>query len=75
MSGFQYDTVKSELTGEGVRTIALNRPGNQGVAFRDAFTAHFHVTTSGFFSSYAVPVSSVIDLPSLSVSHPTAATV
>jgi enoyl-CoA hydratase/carnithine racemase len=28
MSGFQYDTVKSELTGEGVRTIALNRPGS-----------------------------------------------
>jgi enoyl-CoA hydratase/carnithine racemase len=28
MSGFQYDTVKSELTGEGVRTISLNRPGS-----------------------------------------------
>jgi enoyl-CoA hydratase/carnithine racemase len=28
MRGFQYDTVKSELTGEGVRTIALNRPGS-----------------------------------------------
>ena len=28
MSGFQYETVKSELTGEGVRTISLNRPGS-----------------------------------------------
>jgi len=34
--------------------LALNRPGNQGVAFRDAFTAHFHVTTSGFFSDPAL---------------------
>jgi 2,3-dihydroxybenzoate decarboxylase len=34
--------------------LALNRPGNQGVAFRDIFTAHFHVTTSGFFSDPAL---------------------
>jgi predicted TIM-barrel fold metal-dependent hydrolase len=34
--------------------LALNRPGNAGIAFRDAFTAHFHVTTSGFFSDPAL---------------------
>jgi predicted TIM-barrel fold metal-dependent hydrolase len=34
--------------------LALNRPGNAGVAFRDVFTAHFHVTTSGFFSDPAL---------------------
>ncbi len=34
--------------------MALNRPGNAGVAFRDAFCAHFHVTTSGFFSDPAL---------------------
>ena len=34
--------------------LALNRPGNQGVAFRDLFQAHFHITTSGFFSDPAL---------------------
>ncbi|MCZ6764066.1 MAG: amidohydrolase family protein, partial [Alphaproteobacteria bacterium] len=34
--------------------MALNRPGNDGVAFRDLFCAHFHVTTSGFFSDPAL---------------------
>lgn len=34
--------------------LALNRPGNNGIAFRDAFCAHFHVTTSGFFSDPAL---------------------
>ena len=34
--------------------LALNRPGNRGVAFRDAFCVHFHVTTSGFFSDPAL---------------------
>lgn len=36
--------------------LALNRPGNKnnGVAFRDAFTSHFYITTSGFFSDPAL---------------------
>ena len=34
--------------------LALNRPGNDGVAFRDLFTTHFHITTSGFFSDPAL---------------------
>ena len=34
--------------------MAVNRPGNKGVAFRDAFTSHFYVTTSGFFSDPAL---------------------
>ncbi len=34
--------------------LALNRPGNDGVAFRDLFSSHFHITTSGFFSDPAV---------------------
>lgn len=34
--------------------LALNRPGNDGVAFRDLFQAHFHITTSGFFSDPAL---------------------
>lgn len=34
--------------------LALNRPGNDGVAFRDIFSSHFHVTTSGFFSDPAL---------------------
>ena len=34
--------------------LALNRPGNDGVAFRDVFTSNFHITTSGFFSDPAL---------------------
>ncbi len=34
--------------------LALNRPGNDGVAFRDLFSSHFSVTTSGFFSDPAM---------------------
>ena len=34
--------------------LALNRPGNDGVAFRDLFREHFHITTSGFFSDPAL---------------------
>ena len=34
--------------------LALNRPGNEGVAFRDVFCSHFYVTTSGFFSDPAL---------------------
>jgi predicted TIM-barrel fold metal-dependent hydrolase len=34
--------------------LALNRPGNDGVAFRDIFTSHFYITTSGFFSDPAL---------------------
>jgi len=34
--------------------LALNRPGNDGVAFRDIFTSHFFITTSGFFSDPAL---------------------
>ena len=34
--------------------LALNRPGNDGVAFRDLFSSHFYITTSGFFSDPAV---------------------
>jgi 2,3-dihydroxybenzoate decarboxylase len=34
--------------------LALNRPGNDGVAFRDLFSSHFYVTTSGFFSDPAL---------------------
>jgi 2,3-dihydroxybenzoate decarboxylase len=34
--------------------LALNRPGNDGVAFRDLFTSHFYITTSGFFSDPAL---------------------
>ncbi len=34
--------------------MALNRPGNDGVAFRDLFSAHFYITTSGFFSDPAL---------------------
>ena len=34
--------------------MAVNRPGNEGVAFRDAFTSHFYITTSGFFSDPAL---------------------
>ena len=34
--------------------LALNRPGNDGIAFRDAFCSHFYVTTSGFFSDPAL---------------------
>jgi len=32
----------------------LNRPGNDGIAFRDVFCSHFYVTTSGFFSDPAL---------------------
>lgn len=34
--------------------LALNRPGNQAVAFRELFTSHFYITTSGFFSDPAL---------------------
>ena len=34
--------------------MALNRPGNDGVAFRDIFTSNFYITTSGFFSDPAL---------------------
>ena len=34
--------------------MALNRPRNDGVAFRDIFTSHFYITTSGFFSDPAL---------------------
>lgn len=34
--------------------MALNRPGNAGIAFRDLFTKHFYITTSGFFSDPAM---------------------
>jgi 2,3-dihydroxybenzoate decarboxylase len=34
--------------------MAVNRPGNDGVAFRDAFCSHFYITTSGFFSDPAL---------------------
>jgi 2,3-dihydroxybenzoate decarboxylase len=34
--------------------LALNRPGNDGVRFRDLFSSHFYITTSGFFSDPAV---------------------
>ncbi|MBT4589367.1 MAG: amidohydrolase [Rhodospirillaceae bacterium] len=34
--------------------LALNRPGNDGVAFRDIFSKHFYITTSGFFSDPAL---------------------
>ena len=34
--------------------MALNRRGSAGVAFRDLFTSHFYVTTSGFFSDPAL---------------------
>lgn len=34
--------------------LALNRPGNDGVAFRNVFTSNFHITTSGFFSDPAM---------------------
>lgn len=34
--------------------MALNRRGASGVPFRDLFTKHFHVTTSGFFSDPAL---------------------
>jgi len=33
---------------------ALSRPGNEGLSFRDVFCEHFHVTTSGNFSSPAL---------------------
>jgi 2,3-dihydroxybenzoate decarboxylase len=33
---------------------ALSRPGNAPVAFRDTFSGHFYVTTSGFFSDPAM---------------------
>jgi len=33
---------------------ALSRPGNAPVAFRDTFSRHFYVTTSGFFSDPAM---------------------
>lgn len=34
--------------------LALNRPGNAGVAFRELFCSHFYITTSGFFSDPAL---------------------
>ena len=34
--------------------MALNRPGNDGVEFRNIFTSHFYITTSGFFSDPAL---------------------
>ena len=34
--------------------MALNRPGNEGVAFREIFTSQFYITTSGFFSDPAL---------------------
>jgi 2,3-dihydroxybenzoate decarboxylase len=33
---------------------ALSRPGNAPIAFRDTFSRHFYVTTSGFFSDPAM---------------------
>lgn len=37
--------------------MALNRPGNDGVKFRELFTKHFYITTSGFFSDPALLLS------------------
>jgi predicted TIM-barrel fold metal-dependent hydrolase len=37
-----------------VEKLGLNRPGNNAVAFRDLFTSHFYITTSGFFSDPAL---------------------
>ena len=34
--------------------MALNRPGNDGVKFRELFSKHFYITTSGFFSDPAL---------------------
>ena len=34
--------------------MALNRPGNDRIAFRDIFASHFYITTSGFFSDPAL---------------------
>ena len=33
---------------------SLSRPGNKKLDFRDAFSSHFYVTTSGFFSHPAL---------------------
>jgi 2,3-dihydroxybenzoate decarboxylase len=33
---------------------SLSRPGNKTLSFRDAFSGHFYVTTSGFFSHPAL---------------------
>jgi predicted TIM-barrel fold metal-dependent hydrolase len=33
---------------------ALSRPGQQTLSFRKQFCEHFHVTTSGFFSTPAL---------------------
>lgn len=33
---------------------ALKRPGGQAMSFRDIFTKHFYITTSGFFSDPAL---------------------
>jgi 2,3-dihydroxybenzoate decarboxylase len=34
--------------------LALNRPGNDGIEFRNIFSKHFYITTSGFFSDPAL---------------------
>ncbi|MDA0241646.1 MAG: amidohydrolase family protein, partial [Proteobacteria bacterium] len=33
---------------------SINRPGSEGVAFRDIFCKNFYITTSGFFSDPAM---------------------
>ncbi len=49
--------------GEGIPFLlwridqSLSRPGNRGGSFRDAFRAHFHLTTSGNFSDTALACS------------------
>jgi predicted TIM-barrel fold metal-dependent hydrolase len=34
--------------------MALNRPGGEGVKFKELFSKHFYITTSGFFSDPAL---------------------
>src|SRR4030095_11432886 len=54
-------------------TNARARPGQKPVAFRDVFSAHFSVTTSGFFSDPALLLCVQelgIDRTLLAVDHP-----
>ncbi|MCC6777379.1 MAG: amidohydrolase [Hyphomicrobiales bacterium] len=61
----QYPGLKLILghLGEGIPFLlwridqSLSRPGNSGGSFRDAFRAHFHLTTSGNFSDTALACS------------------
>mgnify|MGYP001495214450 CR=1 FL=1 len=41
--------------------MALERPGNRGIAFRDIFASHFWITTSGNFSTPAL-ICSMLEL-------------